>query len=205
RKYLDAPAQGPARRNRFSKLDPFKGNIAEWLQRNPQVTAAVIEQRLRPLGYTGGPSILQDHVRKVRPQLAPRRAFVRMEPLAGERFEVDWGHFGALNYSGDTRKLYAFALVDAHSRMLYVEFTHSQSFDTFVRCHIHAFTALGGVAREIFYDNLATAVGGYKLNCVSGHRKEQTRKTRWLLTLNSSTNCWLGTRGQKTSLANRDC
>jgi transposase len=27
-----------------------------------------------------------------------------------------------------------------------------------VRCHIHAFTALGGVAREIFYDNLATAV-----------------------------------------------
>ena len=27
-----------------------------------------------------------------------------------------------------------------------------------MRCHIHAFTALGGVAREIFYDNLATAV-----------------------------------------------
>src|SRR5450759_1218165 len=26
------------------------------------------------------------------PQL--RRAFVRMEPDAGERFEVDWGHFG---------------------------------------------------------------------------------------------------------------
>ncbi len=56
------------------------------------------------------------------------------------------------------RKLYAFALVDAHSRMLYLEFTHSQSFETFVRCHIHAFSALGGVAREIAYDNLATAV-----------------------------------------------
>lgn len=83
---------------------------------------------------------------------------MRVEPLAGERFEVDWGHFGALSYSGDTRKLYAFALIDAHSRMLYVEFTHSQSFETFARCHIHAFTALGGVAREIAYDNLATAV-----------------------------------------------
>jgi transposase len=81
-----------------------------------------------------------------------------MEPLAGERFEVDWGHFDALNYSGDTRKLYAFALIDAHSRMLYVEFTHSQSFEIFVRCHIHAFHALHGVAREIAYDNLATAV-----------------------------------------------
>ena len=169
RKYLDAPAQGPARRNRFSKLDPFKSNIAEWLEKDPQVSAAVIEQRLRPLGYTGGPSILQDHVRKVRPQLASRRAFVRMEPLAGERFEVDWGHFGALNYSGDTRKLYAFALVDAHSRMLYVEFTHSQSFETFARSHIHAFAAMGGVAREIAYDNLATAVAEHDGRLVRFH------------------------------------
>jgi transposase len=158
KKYLDAPAQGPVKRQRVSKLDPFKSQIAEWLEKDPRVPAAVIEHRLRPLGYPGGVSILQEYVQKVRPQLAAKRAFVRMEPLAGERFEVDWGHFGSLDYSGDQRKLYAFALVDAHSRMLYVEFTHSQSFETFVRCHIHAFTALGGVAREIVYDNLATAV-----------------------------------------------
>jgi transposase len=42
--------------------------------------------------------------------------------------------------------------------MLYVEFTHSQSFETFVRCHQHAFEALGGVARECWYDNLLTVV-----------------------------------------------
>jgi len=84
-----------------------------------------------------------------------------MEPPPGERFEVDWGHFGVLEYAGDKRKLYAFALVEAHSRMLYLEFTHSQSFETFVRCHVHAFTALGGVAREIAYDNLATAVADH--------------------------------------------
>src|ERR1700685_2549442 len=158
RKYLKAPAQGPALRSRSGKLDSFKGPIAEWLEKDPQVTAAVIEQRLRPLGYTGGASILQEYVRKVRPQMVPRRAFVRMEPVAGERFEVDWGHFGALTYSGDTRKLYAFALVDAHSRMMYVEFTHGQSFETFARCHVHAFTELGGGARQIAYDNLSTAV-----------------------------------------------
>jgi len=81
-----------------------------------------------------------------------------MEPIAGERCEVDWGHFGALDYAGDKRKLYAFALVECHSRMLYLEFTHSQSFETFARCHIHAFQFLGGTSREIWYDNLATAV-----------------------------------------------
>ena len=145
--------------SRPSKLDPFKGDIAEWLEKDPSVTRRRHRAEApRPLGYQGGHSILREYVRKARPHLAPKRAFVRMEPLAGERFEVDWGHFGALTYSGDMRKLYAFALVDAHSRMLYVEFTHSQSFATFARCHIHAFTALGGVAREIAYDNLATAV-----------------------------------------------
>jgi hypothetical protein len=41
-----------------------------------------------------------------------------MEPAPGERFEVDWAHFGALDYSGDKRKLYDFALVDACSRDL---------------------------------------------------------------------------------------
>jgi hypothetical protein len=30
-----------------------------------------------------------------------------LEPPA-ERFEVDWGHLGVLDYTGDKRKLYAF-------------------------------------------------------------------------------------------------
>jgi len=105
RKYLDAPAQGPVHRDRPSKLDPFKGAIAEWLEKDPGVSAAVIEQKLRVAGYQGGHSILREYVRHARPHIAPKRAFVRMEPLAGERFEVDWGHFGALSYSGDMRKL----------------------------------------------------------------------------------------------------
>ncbi|HZD11036.1 MAG TPA: IS21 family transposase, partial [Candidatus Binatia bacterium] len=91
---------------------------------------------------------------------------VRMEPSAGERFEIDWGHFGALLYQGHARKLYAFCLVECHSRKLYVEFTHSQSFETFVRCHIHAFQEMGGVARELWYDNLATAVAEHEGNLV---------------------------------------
>ena len=64
-------------------------------------------------------------------------------PWPAERFVAIWN---------------SMAGVIAHSRMLYLEFTHSQTFETIVRCHVHAFTALGGVAREIAYDNLATAV-----------------------------------------------
>ena len=103
RKYLDAPAQGPAQRPRTSKLDPFKTTIAEWLEKDATVTGTVIEQRVRPLGYTGGPTILRDYLQTNRPQAKPTRAFIRMEPTPGERFEVDWGHFGALDYSSDKK------------------------------------------------------------------------------------------------------
>src|SRR5207253_9935290 len=61
-KYLEAPAQTPAKRERSSKLDPFKGNIAEWIEKDPHVTGAVIEQRLQPLGYRGGHSILREYL-----------------------------------------------------------------------------------------------------------------------------------------------
>src|SRR6478672_10183020 len=62
KKYLHAPAQAPAPRQRDSKLDPFKPTITRWLEKDPAVTVAVIEQRLRPLGYRGGQTILREYV-----------------------------------------------------------------------------------------------------------------------------------------------
>lgn len=158
KKYFQAPVPTPVRRPRASKLDPFKPLITELLEQDPRAPAVVFLQRLQAAGYGGGHTILDDYLRGVRTARSTSRAFVRMEPAAGERFEIDWGHFGALDYHGDKRKLYAFCLIEAHSRMLFAEFTHSQTFETFVRCHQHAFEALGGIARECWYDNLLTAV-----------------------------------------------
>ena len=112
-KYLHQPDQPAVSRARTSKLDPFKTTIADLLAQDPSVSSAVIEQRLRAIGYAGGHSILREYVGQIRPKPAPR-AFVRMEPIAGERCEVDWGHFGALDCTGDKRKLYAFALMECH-------------------------------------------------------------------------------------------
>src|ERR1039457_2854813 len=46
---------------------------------------------------------------------------------------------------------------------------HAQCFETFVRCHVHAFQALGGIARHLVYDNLATAVAEHQGNLVRFH------------------------------------
>ena len=168
RKYLESPAAAPLRRQRVTKVDPFKSAIGELLAQDATASAVVIAQRLQPLGYHGGITILRNYVKTVRPTVPPR-AYVRMEPSPGERFEIDWGHFGALDYQGDPRKLYAFALVECHSRKQYLEFTHSQSFETFIRCHIHAFQAMGGVARELWFDNLATVVAEHDGKLIRFH------------------------------------
>src|SRR6266516_3805553 len=147
-KYLSKPVQTPLHRTRTSKLDSFKPVIGDWLQKDPSVSATVILQWLRDRGFSGGITIVKDYLQAVRTETKARRAFVRMEPPAGERFEIDWGHFGALVYEGAPRKLYAFCLVECHSRKMYLEFTHSQTFETLSRCNIHAFEAMGGVERE---------------------------------------------------------
>jgi len=158
-KYRHSPVPPPVvRKQRASKVDPYKPIIRELVEQDPEASAVVIAQRLRPKGYTGGLSILRNHLRTLgQIELTPR-AFVRIESGPGDRFEIDWGHFGVLDYNGDKRKLYAFSCIECHSRRLYIEFTHSQCFETFVRCHIHAFLFMTGVTRECVYDNLATAV-----------------------------------------------
>jgi hypothetical protein len=62
------------------------------------------------------------------------------------------GARGRRTLRGGLRPLWRSAL-RGHSRMSYLEFAHSQCFETFVRCHIHVFAAFNGVSREIFYDN----------------------------------------------------
>jgi hypothetical protein len=50
-------------------------------------------------------------------------------------------------------------MVLCYSRYLYVEFTRGEKFEDFVRCHERAFSFFGGRRpKEIWYDNLATAV-----------------------------------------------
>ncbi len=43
-------------------------------------------------------------------------AFVRVESAGGERFEMNCGHLGLLDYyEGDKGKVYPFRLMDSHS------------------------------------------------------------------------------------------
>jgi transposase len=150
-------SQSIAQSSRASILDPFKSVIDDILLRDPFCTSSAILNQLRPLGFTGGMTCVRSYVRKKRELVVrPRQAFLRLEFAAGEAVQVDWGEFG--DVFGDGIKIHCFAMVLAHSRLIYIEFTRSEKFEDFIRCHENAFKFFGGITRECWYDNLTSAV-----------------------------------------------
>jgi transposase len=144
----------PPQPKRGSLLDPYKGQIVRWLDTHPY-SAQQIFQRVREAGFTGGVSIVKDYVRQIRPP--KQKAFLKLSFAAGESAQVDWGEYGTIAVGGTRRKLSFFLMVLCHSRMMYLEFTVSQTMEHFLACHEHAFAALG-VPEKIMVDNLKSAV-----------------------------------------------
>ncbi len=62
------------------------------------------------------------------------------------------------NYLTVTARLWVFVMGWSWSRALYVECVPRADVATFIRCHLPAFAAFGGVARRCLYDNAKVGV-----------------------------------------------
>ncbi|HQN20309.1 MAG TPA: IS21 family transposase, partial [Syntrophobacteraceae bacterium] len=140
---------------RASKLDPFKTTIVRMLETHPYSAAQVL-QKVREEGFDGGYTIVKDYVRRVRPRKSP--AFLKLSFAPGECAQVDWGSFGTIRVGETSRRLSFFVMVLCYSRMMYLEFTVSQTMEHWLACHHNAFDAFGSVPQKIMVDNLKSAV-----------------------------------------------
>lgn len=140
---------------RTSRLDPFKAQVVRLLETHPY-SAQQIFQRLREAGFGGSLTIVKEYVRKVRP---PRHeAFLKLAFAPGECAQVDWGEWGSIAVGSTRRRLSFFAMVLCYCRLLYVEFTVSQTMEHFLACHEHAFAAFHGCPARLMIDNLKSGV-----------------------------------------------
>jgi transposase len=151
-------ALAPIKTDRGSILDPFKEQIEELLRSDPFIAATTVHARIRAHGFMGGVTIVRAYIAKKRKvPHKNREAFLRLEFAAGQCAQVDWGEFG--DPFGNGVKIHCFVMVLCYSRLIYVEFTRSERFEEFIRCHENAFKFFGSrVPLECWYDNLATAV-----------------------------------------------
>jgi transposase len=153
-----AEAHYRARRStpRTSKLDAFKPTVQRLIENHPY-SAVQILQRLREAGYDGGITILKDYLRTLRPRRAP--AFLTLAFAPGECAQLDWGQWGSVRVGNTRRRLSFFVMVLCYSRLMYLEFTVSQTMEHFLACHIHAFEYFGHrVPAKMMVDNLKSAV-----------------------------------------------
>jgi len=139
---------------RPSKLDRFKAQIISLLEKYPY-SATQIFQRIQEEQYDGGYTIVKEYVRKIRPHRV--EPFLKLSFAPGECAQVDWGSYGSVRVGSTSRKLSFFIMVLCYSRMMYVEFTVSQSMEHFMACHQNAFNLLG-IPKRIMVDNLKSAV-----------------------------------------------
>ena len=119
-----------------------------------RIPATVLLSELRLRGYTGGITILREHLVSLRPVEVPDPV-VRFETAPGRQMQVDWA---VMRRGADP--LSVFVAVLGHSRMAYVQFVTDERLETLMACHEAAFTFFGGTPHEVLYDNMRTVVIG---------------------------------------------
>jgi transposase len=154
RKYVTAQTSPvpKKRRQRSSKLDPFKDYIQQRINEY-SLCATRILREIQEQGFTGHYTIVNDYIKQIRPHEGTL-AVLRYETKPGIQAQVDWGECYHIDEDGHLRKVYCFSIVLGYSRMRYVEFTISTDVYTFIQCHNHAFAYFGGYTQEILYDNI---------------------------------------------------
>lgn len=158
KKYVyDPDIKNNPKPGRPSKLDPYRGLIKDMIAQYPKVKAPVVLRQIQDQGFDGEITIIREYLRLLRYDQVGQ-AFIRFESLPGKQMQIDWGHFGSIAYGSSSRKLYALCVIESHSRMLFVIFTHSQNQETLHRCLVEAFVFFGGTPKEIVVDNMLTAV-----------------------------------------------
>ncbi|HET8996233.1 MAG TPA: IS21 family transposase [Acetobacteraceae bacterium] len=142
---------------RPSRIDAYLPLIRETLEKFPTLTASRLFAMVYERGYRGSPDHFRHLIALHRPR-RPAEAYLRLRSLPGEQAQVDWGHFGHLQIGRARRPLMAFVMVLSHSRQLFLRFFLDARMESFLRGHVGAFTAWGGVPRVLLYDNLKSAV-----------------------------------------------
>ena len=143
--------------HRPSAVGPYLPFILETLEQFPRLRASRLYVRVKERGYPGQPDHFRHLMARHRPR-PKREAFLRLRTLPGEQMQVDWGHFGHLEIGQARRPLMAFVAVLSCSRQIFLRFYLGAHRENFLRGHVGAFEAWGGIPRVALYDNLKSAV-----------------------------------------------
>jgi transposase len=141
------PLRPPSPR-RVSKLEPYHDYLTQRFQEYGLSAVRLLEE-IRPMGFTGSVATLRGETKR------REKLTVRFESPPGHQAQADWTYCGRFTTSeGKALAIYAFVMVLAYSRQLFVRFTTNMRLPELLACHQEAFQFFGGWTKTILYDNM---------------------------------------------------
>jgi len=142
-----------------SMLDRLEPVIGEVLAKVPDIKAPRLTELLREdYGYTGSVDLVRKRLAGLRPR-TPERAAQRTGYRPGQVMQVDWAEMPTRpKLWGRERRVYALICSLPFSGAATAHFSLDMTIEAFLEGHVRAFDWLGGVPREMVYDNLRSAV-----------------------------------------------
>lgn len=98
-----------------------------------------------------------------------KEAYIRQEYDPGDVSEFDWGHV-KLEIGGEAKAIQMAVMTTARGNYRFAYLYQNQKMESFLDSHVRFFNHVGGVHKEIVYDNMKVAVARF----VSKTEKEPT-------------------------------
>ncbi len=151
-------------KRRSRKVDDFEDWIryrVEAMAEDGVINAQAVYEELKGLGYQGSARTLRRYVSQLGVKPQRQRIFEPFETPPGQQAMVDLGEKRKVRLGSSRATVYFAALVLSHSRKKYVEwFDRPVDTEMFIEFHQRAFQELGGIPRQIVYDQTKLAVLG---------------------------------------------
>lgn len=149
-----------------SKLKDFEDTIIDKID-NCSATAMSIYKYIQKQGYTGKYGLVKNFVKSHKKD-SQKKATIRFETNPGLQAQVDYKERKKMiSKYGEIFEINIFLFVLGFSRTKYFEITVDRKQDSLFSSLINTFKYIGGVPKEIVFDNMSTVVDRH--NTYLGH------------------------------------
>jgi len=165
---IQAPSYDTSSRKKVKLTEEMLARIRFYLKENEQKTKEGkhkqqrkkidILEALREEGFSIGYTTICNAIRRIRQE--SREAYIRQEYAPGEVCEFDWGEV-KLTIAGKSRILQMAVFSSTWGDYRYGELYANQKTESFLDSHASFFETIGGVYREMVYDNARVMVARF--------------------------------------------
>lgn len=146
-----------------SLLDPYKNIIDAKLEIAGITASAIYHFLLDTTDYSGKYGLVRNYVKEHKDS-KPKKATIRVPKEPGKVGQVDWKEdMTLINKHGEPITFNIFLFTLPFSERKYCKLTLDKKQDTVINLLIYVINDIGGVPREIWFDNMLTIVDASKM------------------------------------------